>query len=158
MKKVVWTLAMLTLTAGAAYAQDVNEPTRTAMPSRSSANSLDNTLIASERKINEAIAKGDKAAFTALVFPTAMSADGHGFSRSADMVAAFDQVKITSWAISDEKVIWIAPDTAIVAYKWTGAGTFNGQPIASPVYATTVWTKKGEKWMAVFHQESEAKK
>ena len=45
-----------------------------------------------------------------------------------------------------------------VAYKWTGSGTFAGQPFPSTVYASTVWTKKGDKWIAVFHQESEAAK
>ena len=26
------------------------------------------------------------------------------------------------------------------------------------VYVSTVWTKKGDKWVATYHQESEAKK
>jgi hypothetical protein len=45
-----------------------------------------------------------------------------------------------------------------VSYKWTGAGTFQGQPMPGTVYASTIWTKKGDKWVATFHQESEAKK
>ena len=69
-----------------------------------------------------------------------------------------DQVNITSWKISDEKVSWVDANTAIVTYKWTGAGTFQGQPFPPATYASTVWTKKGDKWLAVFHQESEAAK
>ena len=50
--------------------------------------------------------------------------------------------------ISDEKVRWVDPNTAVVSYKWTGTGTFQGQTFPSPVYASTVWTKKGDKWLA----------
>jgi hypothetical protein len=160
MKKVTWTLAMLVaaiLTGGAAYAQDVNEPTQQDMPARPTANTLDKALIANEKKINEAFAKGDKATFAALVSPTSISADANGFMKSSDMAAILDQAKITSWAISDEKVTWIDPNTAIVTYKWTGAGTVMGQPIPPVTYASTVWAKKGDKWVAVFHQESAAK-
>ena len=160
MKNVAWTFAILALMSGAAQAQDVNEPTQQAMPERpmSTANTLDKALIANERKMNEAFAKGDKAGFTALVSPTSVSVDANGFAKGSDLLAMFDQAKITSWAISDEKVTWVDPNTAIVTYKWTGAGTFMGQPIPAATYASTVWTKKGDKWLAVFHHESEAKK
>jgi hypothetical protein len=158
MKKVVWTLAMLALTSGAAYAQDVNEPTPQAQPAMLSSSTLDKALIANERKINDAVAKGDKTAFSALVAPTAWMADGSGFMKTSDFLPMFADVKITSWAISDEKVSWVDSNTAIVTYKWTGAGTFQGQPIPASTYASTVWTKKGDKWVAVYHQESEAAK
>ena len=161
MKKVTWTLAMLVaaiLTGGAAYAQDVNEPTQQDMPARPTANTLDKALIANERKVADAISKADKAAFTALVAPTGWSVDSMGAMKVSDLVAAFDQLKVTSWAISDEKVSWVDGNTAILTYKWTGAGTFQGQPIPTSVFASTVWTKKADKWVAVFHQESEAAK
>jgi hypothetical protein len=144
MKKVLWTLAILALTSGAAYAQDVNEPTQQDMPARPVANTLDKGLIGNEKKINEAIAKGDKAAFAALVSPSSISADANGFVKGSDMLAMFEQAKITSWAMSDEKVTWIDPNNAIVTYKWTGAGTFMGQPLPGTTYSSTVWTKKAK--------------
>jgi hypothetical protein len=157
MKNVVLTLAMLALTAGAAIAQDVNEPTQQAMPQMSTANTLDKALLANERKINDAVAKGDKAAFLALIAPGAWSADANGFMKVSDFAGMLDQLKVTTWSMSDEKVSWADTNTAIVTYKWTGTGTFQGQPI-NPAYASTVWTKKGDKWLAVYHQESEAAK
>src|SRR4051812_33254732 len=98
MKKAVWTLGIVALSigiAGSAQAQDVNEPTQQAMPDRPVANTLDKALIANERKINDAIAKGDKAAFSALVAPTSVSADANGFMKASDMLAMFEQFKIT---------------------------------------------------------------
>ena len=158
MKKVVLTLAALALLCGTAAAQDVNEPTPQQAPTMSTANTLDKALIANERKMNDAVAKGDKATFQSLVSPNAWSADGSGFMKVSDFIAVFDQVKVSNWSMSDEKVSWLDGNNAIVAYKWTGTGSFQGQPIPGTVYASTVWTKKGDKWVATYHQESEAKK
>ena len=158
MKKVGLTLAALALLCGTAAAQDVNEPTSQQTQTMSTANTLDKALIANERKMNEAVAKGDKATFQSLVSPNAWSADGGGFMKVSDFIAVFDQVKVSNWSMSDEKVSWLDGNNAIVAYKWTGAGSFQGQPIPGTVYASTVWTKKGDKWVATYHQESEAKK
>jgi len=162
MKKVVWTLGMLLLTGGMASAQDTNELVPTPLPYYDSAaqtqTALDRALIANERKINEAVAKGDKTAFSALVAPNAWSIDSAGLMKVSDFAAALDQLKIQTWKLTDEKVSWVDANTAIVTSKWTGSGTFQNQPVPGTTYASTVWTKKGDKWVAVFHQESEAAK
>ena len=162
MKKVVWTLCMLALSSRLALAQDTNElvPTPpvvygTAGPAPSA---LDKALIANENKINDAVAKGDKAAFTALMTADAWSIDGMGLMKVSEFAGMLDQLKIKTWKLSDEKVSWVDPNTAIVTSKWTGSGTFQGQPVPAVTYASTVWTKKGDKWLAAFHQESEAAK
>jgi hypothetical protein len=144
MRKVVWTLGVLALTAGMAAAQDKA--------------ALEKALIANEHKINEAVAKADRAGFTALTAADGMSADGNGFMKIGDFTPIMDQAKIQSWKISEEKVQWVDANTAIVAYVWTGSGTFQGQRVPPKTYASTVWTKKGDKWIAVYHQESEAAK
>lgn len=158
MKTAACVLAALLIGSGAAMAQDVNEPTPQQNAPAAAANTLDKTLIANERKVVDAIAKGDKAAFQSLVTPTAQSADGRGFGKVSDFIAMLDQVKVASWTMSEEKVTWVDPTTAIVTYKLTAAGTVQGQPMPSTVYSSSVWTKKGDKWLAVFHHESEAAK
>jgi hypothetical protein len=149
------------MTSGMAAAQEVNElvPSPEYQPAAADARSaLDKTLIANEHKIADALMKKDKAGFTALVAADAYSIDGNGLMKASELVAALDQFVIKSYKISDEKVSWVDSNTAIVAYKWTGSGSFGGQPFPETVYASTVWTKKGDKWVAVFHQETEAAK
>jgi hypothetical protein len=162
MKTVVLTLGVLALASGMAFAQDVNEPEPmiTSQAAKGTANhsALEKALIANENKIADALMKKDKATFASLVAADGGSIDGNGFMKTSEMIAALDQLVIKSYKISDEKVSWVDPNTAIVAYKWTGSGSFAGQPFPSAVYASTVWTKKGDKWVAVFHQESEAAK
>ena len=117
------------------------------------------TIIANERAINDAVAKGNVAAFTQYVAADGWAVDRmEGRMAVADFIKGFDQMakdmKISSWDITDSKVQWVDATTAVHSYKWTGQGTNQGQPMASPVWASTVWTKKNGKWMAVFHQES----
>ena len=42
----------------------------------------------------------------------------------------------------------------VLTYKWTGTGTYQGQPIPSPTWCSTVRSNKNGKWLAVFHQET----
>ena len=162
MKKVVWTLGMLLVTSGMASAQDTNElvPTAPVLYETAQAGSaLDRAIIANERKLTDFVAKKDKAGFTSMVTPDAVGLDAMmGVMKTSDFAAMLDQVNMTSSTISDEKVHWIDANTAVIAYKWTGTGTFQGQKFPSPVWASTVWTKKGDKWLAAFHQETEAVK
>jgi hypothetical protein len=158
MKNLVLTLGVLALTSSMAVAQEPKAaaPKASASAAAPAHSALDKALIANEHKINEAVAKGDKAGFLALLAPDAWSADANGFMKAADFANMMGDLKVTDWKISDEKVSWADPNTAIVTYTWTGSGSFQGQPIHSPTYASTVWTKKAGKWVAVYHQESEA--
>jgi hypothetical protein len=144
MKNAIWALALLALASGSVHAQDKA--------------ALDKALIANEQKINEAVAKGDRATFTSLIAPGAVSVDKGGFMPVAEFVKVMDQLKVTSWKIDNPQVQWIDANTAIVNYTWTGAGTFMKEPVDSPTFASTVWSKKGGKWLAVFHSEVAAKK
>lgn len=160
MKKVVWTLAVLALTCGTVQAQDVNElvpaPGYQA-PAAPAMSALDKALIANEHKINEAVAKGDKATFLSLIAPGAVSVDKGGFVPGGEFARSLDQLKVSNWKIENPQVIWIDPNSAIVTYTWTGSGTFMNERVDSPVLASTVWTKKGDKWLALFHTETAKK-
>jgi ketosteroid isomerase-like protein len=119
------------------------------------------TIIANERAASDAFNKGDVKAFTAVVSTDGWAVDSAmGREPVANLVKDFaaitKELKISSWDISESKVQWVGATTAIHSYKWTGSGTDHGKPVQSPVWASTVWTKKDGKWMAVFHQESAA--
>ena len=113
-------------------------------------------LVDSERKVNEAIAKGDKATFLSLVAGDGVWAGKGGFVPVAVLGQGFDQMNVTKWEVINPQVVWVNPTTAIVAYSWAGSGTFMGQPLAPRIIASTIWTKRADKWVAVYHQESDA--
>ena len=108
--------------------------------------------------------RGDREGQNLAGFKQYVAADGwaidpaSGRGPISDFVKNFDAMvkdtKMSSWDITDDKVQWVDANTAVHTYKWTGNGTYKGQPIPSPAWASTVWTKKNGKWTAVFHHES----
>ena len=115
-------------------------------------------MIDAEHKVLEAIAKGDLGAFKALVSNEGWSVDPSGVMSVKEFEKNFKQFKIEpGWKISDTRVIWAASNTAILTYKWTGKGTFMGQPLPEVVFASTVWHEADKRWVAMFHQETPAK-
>ena len=117
---------------------------------------LEKALIDNENKINEAVAKNDVKTFLSLLAPEAVAGDTGGFMKASDFSKTIGQLKVTTWHIMDTKVVWADDKTAVVTYTWMGAGTYMKQPIPGTVYASTVWTERGGKWLAVFHQETAA--
>ena len=113
-------------------------------------------LIANEHKINEAVAKQDVKTFLSLLAPEAVAADMGGFNKASDFSKTLDQLKVTTWHLMDEKVLWADDKTAVVTYTWMGAGTYMKKPIPGITYASTVWTERGGKWLALFHHETAA--
>ena len=143
MKRTVTMIAGALLCATAAWAQG-NEAT-------------EKQLIANERMISEAVNKKDLKMFHAMVDSAGIGVDALGFTRVADMDKMFQQMNITESRIDQERVIWLSPDVAVVAYRWTGKGTYQGMPVPSPTYGSTIYAKqKNGQWLARFHQESMA--
>lgn len=79
-----------------------------------------------------------------------------GVMKVAEFVKSMDQMKIGSWHIMDAQVHWVDDKTAVLTYTWMGSGTFKNEPVPPTTYASTVWTERNGKWVAVFHQESAA--
>jgi hypothetical protein len=113
-------------------------------------------LVDYERKIHEALANRDRDAFLALAAADGAWATGGSFVPVGMLAGAFDRISVTKWEIVNPHVLWVDQTTAVVGYGWTGTGNFLGQPLAPTRIASTVWTKRGDNWVAVFHQESDA--
>jgi hypothetical protein len=118
---------------------------------------METALWANEAKVNDAVERHNLPAFKALVADGARSVDSGGPMSALDFEKNFAQYTLEpGWKITNPSVVWADTSTAILIYKWTGTGSFAGQPIPSPVFASTVWSHRGNKWVAVFHQESTA--
>jgi uncharacterized protein DUF4440 len=146
----VGALAVVTsaMAAGVAFAQ----------PKGADKAALEKEILANEQKISDAVAKGDVSAFKALVAADGWSLDANGPMSVGDFEKNLKQAKIEpGWKISDTKILWVASSTAVLIYKWTGKGTFMGQPLPPVVFASTVWHRASNgKWAAAFHHESAA--
>ena len=114
----------------------------------------DKALIAYEQALHTAVAKADQAAFQSLVRADGVWTTGHGFIPLNLLVNGLDGFKLTRWDIVNPHVTWIDDNSAVVLYVWTGAGTFNEQPLPATMLASTVWARRDGKWLAVHHQRT----
>ena len=119
---------------------------------------VEKTLTANENSINEAYAKRDVATLKTLIAADASAIDPGGLMTAADLYKQLPtmDLKLTEQHASNFKYAWVNANTVVVTYTWTGKGVAMGQAVQSPVYASTVWTNRAGKWMAVFHQETPA--
>ena len=117
---------------------------------------VEKAIAANEQKVSDAFAKNDTAAIKAVIADDAVGIDMMGTSTIGEMIKQLPNMKITEQHLADFKYVWVNPTTVVVTYTWTGKGTMMGQPVPSPTYASTVYTKRGANWMAVFHQETAA--
>ena len=155
MRRLFATLGVLALTAGVALAQDAATKAAPKAPAAAGGNAaVEKAIVANENKVLDSIRKHDKAGFSALMGPGSIAEDDSGFMTAEQFVPMMDQVNMTASKISDSKFVWADSSTVVHYYTWTGSGTMQGQSLKSPVYASTVWTKKGGNWVAVFHQET----
>jgi hypothetical protein len=115
-------------------------------------------LIANERALYDAVAKGDRASWTALVLPDGTWTTKGGFIPMDLLASVGDGLGVfhlTKSDIVNPHVTKLGEDSAIVVYTWMGAGTFQNQQVWPRTLASTVWTKRNGKWLAVHHQETD---
>jgi hypothetical protein len=108
-----------------------------------------------EMKVCQAFKDKDSAAFLSYVDPNGWSADAMGFTPVSQVPSMMKDYEVTSFSIDDFKVQMIDADAYVATYVWKGTGSYKGEAFpAVPVYCSTVWSKKGDDWKAVYHQET----
>jgi len=63
---------------------------------------------------------------------------------------------VNSYSLSDFSYMWLDKDTVVMTYTASQDATCSGKKQAGKVIATSIWQKKGGKWLSPFHQETEA--
>ena len=110
-------------------------------------------LIDNERRLVQAVARGDQATFRTHMADDATWASGTGFVPAAMFAESLAQANVATTDLVNPQVLWVDPTTAIVAYSRAGSAS---SPASPNVISSTVWTRRGDKWVAVYHQESAA--
>ena len=78
--------------------------------------------------------------------------------KTLDMeVADMDKTDIASYSLADIKVEFPNPTIAVITYKTSQRGTFDGKDVSGNYYNESVWVKKGNRWLNTFHTAAKAK-
>jgi len=62
---------------------------------------------------------------------------------------------VNSFSLSDFSYLWLDKDTVLMTYTATQDATCAGKKQAGKVVASSLWQKKGGKWVSPFHQETD---
>lgn len=145
--------------ASLAYAQ---EPAPAASPSPKPAMSRAQSqriIIANERKLWEAWKNKDIKPFKATLSADAVMVSDSGVADKAralkDMESTLCEVK--TYELTDLKVKFFDSNNALLTYRSTQDATCGGQQVPAAVWSSSLYVKRGGRWLAAAHQETTAK-
>jgi Domain of unknown function (DUF4440) len=119
---------------------------------------LEDTLIALEKKSWEAWKNRDGKFFDEFL------SDDHlevGFGGIANKAAVVNMVgspvcTVKSYSVDKFKCTLLDSNVAVLNYYATQDTVCYGKPVPSPVWVTSLFVKRGERWVNVLYQHSEA--
>lgn len=119
--------------------------------------SVDSMIIAHEKQIIEAIKKRDAAAFKNLVDVNGTVVGMGGIAKISGIVNDLFTPELTfsKYDMESPQVTVIDKDAAILSYKSNTTTTFEGTTTSRSAYETSVFVKRGNKWIVIFHQSSD---
>lgn len=96
-------------------------------------------------------------------FETNLSADTvmvgeMGVSGKSSVTSEIKNCDVKSFSLSDWKMTKLNASAALLTYKATEEGSCGGMALPSSVWASSIWVKRKDVWVAAFHQETPARK
>jgi len=113
-------------------------------------------IIDSEKAAWEAYKNKNADAFKRLMATEYHGVYAEGIQTLETEVADMAKAELQEYSLADLKVVFPDPDVAVITYKATTKGTFNGQNRSGTYNSGSVYVKRGEKWLGVFHTEIKA--
>ena len=143
MKRSIIALAMLTFVATFALGQTKRD------------DSLEAQIVALEKSAFEAWMKKDRKFFEEHMSEDGQYLDLNGVGAKAQYVQLVtgSACTVSSYSLDNTKVTMLSKDAALLTYRYTHDAVCGGTPEASPLWASTVYVKRGGRWLIAFHQE-----
>jgi len=119
--------------------------------------SLQEQVVAQERKELDSIKNGDMTTFATLIAEEAVFVDAHGTAGKAEVVKNTANFKLLEYTMEDIKFVPLSAKSGVMAYKLVQKASSHGQEFTSQAYASALWIERGGKWVCLFSQETAAK-
>lgn len=119
--------------------------------------SVEEAIIAHEKQIIEAIKKRDMNAFKNLVDVNGTVVGMNGPAKISDIISDLfsPNLSFSKYDMESPQVIMIDKDAAILSYKSSSTTSYEGKSQSGTAYETSVFAKRGAKWVVIFHQSSD---
>lgn len=80
-------------------------------------------------------------------------ASGKAFT-IAEQMESLEQYKARLFDVTDEQVVLLGDDAALVTFEKSYDGTFAGKPLPKRVFVSALWSKEDGRWLQAFYQET----
>jgi hypothetical protein len=118
---------------------------------------LQKDLADKETALWNAFKNKDMKPFEEHLGADAIVVDSSGVMNTTTLPEGMKMCDIKSFSLSDWKLSKVTTTTALLVYKGVQQGTCGGTPVPSTVWASSLWVKRKDVWVTVFHQETAAK-
>jgi hypothetical protein len=127
------------------------------LPSMMQAQDLKADILANETKVWQTFlgTHPDTAAFERLVVSDYLCIEANGvLMTKAENVAQLTHLTFSSFKIQDPQIRVLSPSAALIVARVRFAGTADGHGMSGETLTSTVWVKRGNKWLAQLHTET----
>jgi hypothetical protein len=112
---------------------------------------IEKTVIAHEKQLWEAFKQKDAASISKLLADDYLEVLSNKRIDKAGILKIYKTFDIRDYQMADIKVILLGKEAAVLTYKRTLEG--KSAP-AGPVYVTSVWARRDNRWVVVLYQET----
>ena len=100
----------------------------------------------------------DAAFFSDFLSDDHVEVGPRGILGKADIVAGVASLacKVESYAVDQFKFQRVAEDTALLSYRAEQKTTCGGHAVPSPAWASSIYVKRGARWVNVHYQQTPA--
>lgn len=118
-------------------------------------NSVGAEIVALEKRAFEAWRNKDKRFFEENMSGDGQYIDQNGVGGKAQYVRAIidNDCKINAYELDSTKITMLGRDAALLTYKYTYDIICGGKPETGLLWSSTVYVKRGGRWLIAFHQE-----
>lgn len=108
------------------------------------------------RVLNEAFVKRDPEVIRRLMTDDHIAITPYygGPHLKAEQLQTLKEHQVTDYKAEETQISLLAKDVALVRYKLTQKGTYQGKSLAPKNYASAVWVKRDGKWLEATYQET----
>ena len=159
MKRHLPLAAILVLTLASLSIAQEPTPSPTPKPKapRVTAAMLQKELAEKETALWNAFKNKDMKPFDMYLGKDVVVLDTGGVMAKDSLPEGMKMCDIKSFTLSDWKMTKPTTTTALLVYKATQEGTCAGAPVPSTVWVSSLWVKRKDAWVTVFHQETPAR-
>ena len=117
-------------------------------------------LIKLEKQSWEAWKNRDAQFFKEFLSDDHVEVGFYGAANKADVVAtvASPACVVRSYSVDQFKVALLDANTALVTYHAAQDTSCHDKPVPSPVWVSSLYLKRGDRWLNVFYQQTQTSK